>query len=86
MSLTDIKQEIKQFLDKSFKINHLEDSQDIFDTGIVHSLFFVQLLIFIEKKFKIELNPDEFDITSLRTIDSISQLVLNKTGIPHAAE
>ncbi len=78
MLLDSIKQELKQFLFKSFKINSIKDDQDIFDTGVVHSLFFIQLLIFIEKKFKIELNSEEFNITGLRSIDAISHLIESK--------
>lgn len=74
-----IKQELRKLLYSSYKIENISDTLDIFESGIVHSLFFVQLLIFIEKKFKIELEPDEFDFKNLRTIESIAKLIECRT-------
>ena len=79
-----IKQELRKFLSASYKIENIPDTLDIFESGIVHSLFFIQLLIFIEKKFKIELEPDEFDFKNLRTIESIAKLIESRTMLESA--
>lgn len=78
ITISNIKQELRQFLFKSFKIQSIEDTQDIFETGLVHSLFFIQLLVFIERTFNIILESGEFDIKALKTINAISALVANK--------
>ncbi len=78
MDITKIKSELQNFLTQAFKIQKIENSCDIFNLGIVHSLFFIQLLVFIEKKFKIELREGEFDITKLKNIDTIANLILLK--------
>lgn len=73
-----IKQEIRQFLQNSFKIKAIKDSENIFESGLVHSLFFIQLLVFIEKTFSVSLDASEFDITALNTVDAIATLVTMK--------
>jgi acyl carrier protein len=78
MDITKAKLALREFLAGSFKIHDIKNSDDIFDTGIVHSLFFIQLLIFIEKKFKIELEEGDFDINKLRNINEIANLIVNK--------
>ncbi|HAU1297464.1 TPA: acyl carrier protein, partial [Legionella pneumophila] len=51
---------------------------NIFDTGAMHSLFFIQLLVFIEKKYKIDLEVGEFDPNQLTTIDAIALFISSK--------
>jgi D-alanine--poly(phosphoribitol) ligase subunit 2 len=80
MDIAHAKHELKEFLSRSFKIHSIKDTDDIFDTGIVHSLFFIQLLVFIEKKFKIELVEGEFNISKLRSIDEIANLISSKVS------
>ncbi|HFR5667775.1 TPA: phosphopantetheine-binding protein [Legionella pneumophila] len=53
-------------------------SDNIFDTGAMHSLFFIQLLVFIEKKYKIDLEVGEFDLNQLTTIDAIAHFISSK--------
>ena len=79
MGIDEAKIILREFLAGSFKINDIKDDDDIFETGIVHSLFFIQLLVFIEKKFKIELDAGEFNPDKLKTINVIAGLVIQKT-------
>lgn len=78
MEIELIKQELKTFLLHSFRVQEIADSDNIFDSGAIHSLFFIQLLVFIEKKFKLELFVGEFDVTQLTTINAIANFIFNK--------
>ncbi|MEL0638668.1 phosphopantetheine-binding protein [Marinomonas sp. TI.3.20] len=80
MNMNEIKSEVRSFLGRGFRIHEIEDDSNIFEIGIVNSLFFVQLLIFIEKKFKIELQEGEFDITRLNSVNLISKIISDKIG------
>ncbi|HAT8145873.1 TPA: acyl carrier protein, partial [Legionella pneumophila] len=62
----------------SFRIKDIGYSDNIFDTGAMHSLFFIQLLVFIEKKYKIDLEVGEFDLNQLTTIDAIAHFISSK--------
>jgi acyl carrier protein len=78
MEIMEVKNEVKLFLLHSFRIKEIDFSDNIFDTGAMHSLFYIQLLVFIEKKFKLDLNVGEFDPKQLTSIDNIAQFIFSK--------
>lgn len=78
MQSSEIKTKIKEYLSKSFHLHSLDDSTNIFESGGVNSLFFIQLLVFIEKTFDIQLEEGEFDVRNLTNVNAISELLLNK--------
>lgn len=78
MEIQHIKEEVKLFLLNSFRIKDIGYSDNIFDTGAMHSLFFIQLLVFIEKKYKIDLEVGEFDPKQLTSIDVIACFISSK--------
>ncbi|AHE66312.1 phosphopantetheine attachment site [Legionella oakridgensis ATCC 33761 = DSM 21215] len=78
MEIKHIKKEVKLFLLNSFRIKDIGYSDNIFDTGAMHSLFFIQLLVFIEKKYKIDLEVGEFDPKRLTSIDAIAGFISSK--------
>lgn len=81
MQLENIKKEIRGFIGKGFHVTDLEDETNIFSRGGVHSLFFMQLLVFIEKRFSVELYDGEFDINKLQTISQIALLIDAKVNV-----
>lgn len=78
MDIKHIKKEVKLFLLNSFRIKDIDYSDNIFETGAMHSLFFIQLLVFIEKKFKIDLEVGEFQPNQLTSIDAIAGFISSK--------
>ncbi len=78
MEMKHIKKEVKLFLLNSFRIKDIGYSDNIFDTGAMHSLFFIQLLVFIEKKYKIDLEVGEFEPKQLTSIDAIAGFISSK--------
>jgi len=49
---------------------------DLFETGILDSQTFVELLFHIEEKFNIHILIDEFEIANFRSIEGIANLIL----------
>jgi acyl carrier protein len=78
--------EIAQKVVNFIKLNlaDLEDKReidvedDIFDLGFVDSMFALQLVEFIEQKFKIELNDEDLDIDNFRSVRLIKEFIENK--------
>ena len=56
----------------------ISDDTDLFQPGIIHSLFAVQLIIFIEKVFSIELEEEDLTQEHMKTINSIADLIEQK--------
>ena len=84
MDRTQIKQALREFILRSVRIPALGDDEDLFDSGIVNSLFAVQLMTFVEKTFAIEVAMEDLEIDNFRSLNATTGFVLRKNGV-HAA-
>ena len=69
---------------RNFSLAHitdydLQDGDDIFDLGLVNSLFAMQLVLFVEQEFDINIDGEDLDFANFRTVNAIHNLVKNKT-------
>jgi methoxymalonate biosynthesis acyl carrier protein len=74
----DVKDIIRSFLVRSINIPEIDEEEDLFATGLVNSLFAVQLTTFIEKKFGIEITADDLDIQNFKSLSAAASFVLRK--------
>jgi methoxymalonate biosynthesis acyl carrier protein len=84
MDRTEIKQSLREFILRSVRLPGLRDDDDLFESGIVNSLFAVQLMTFVEKTFSIEVAEEDLEIDNFRSLDATAGFVLRKNGA-HAA-
>lgn len=77
-NMENIKEKVRQYLIRLVGNYDLKDDEDIFEIGLVHSLFSIQLLLFIEKEFGIEIDDEELNFDNLRTVNSIVSLVQSR--------
>jgi methoxymalonate biosynthesis acyl carrier protein len=75
----DTKTRIRNFLCARWP-GDLRDDEDIFESGLVNSLFAMQLLLFVEQEFAIEISGEELEQDNFRTVDSITALVGRHVG------
>lgn len=75
-----IKETVKRFILRSINFTHLEDDDNLFESGIVNSLFAVQLMTFIEKTFYIEVEMADLDIENFKSLNATTAFVLKKHG------
>ena len=75
-----IKQTIRRFLLASINIPELNDEDNLFELGIVNSLFAVQLMTFIEKTFDLEVEMDDLDIENFKSLNATTAFVMKKKG------
>lgn len=78
VTMEEIKGKIRGFLGRFFRKHELKDDEDIFELGIVNSLFAMQLVMFIEKEFKLRIDNADLDIKNFSTINSIYTLISYK--------
>lgn len=74
------KEKLKSFLSRFFRKHAIGDDDDIFALGFVNSLFAMQLVMFLEKEFALELTNDDLDLDHFRTINRIMELIESKSG------
>jgi acyl carrier protein len=76
--MEDNKSKIRAFLSRSFPVLDLQDNDDIFARGFVNSLFAMQLVLFLEKDFEIEIENEDLDLDNFRTINAMTNLIERK--------
>jgi methoxymalonate biosynthesis acyl carrier protein len=54
------------------------DSENIFKSGAVNSLFVMQLVLFCETQFAMTLDNDDLTMANFSSIDALSRLVMHK--------
>ena len=75
-----IKETVKRFILNSISIGDLDDDDNLFESGIVNSLFAVQLMTFIEQTFAIEVAMDDLDMENFKSLNATTAFVLKKNG------
>ena len=76
--MEEVKTKIKDYLSRSVSNWDLQDDEDFFDLGLFHSLFAIQLVLFIEKEFGVELETDDLELSNISTLNKVTSLVLHK--------
>lgn len=75
------KETIYSFISKSINIHNISADEDLFDSGIVNSLFSIQLITFIEKTFDIRITSDDLDMDNFKSVNAVYNFVLRKQAI-----
>jgi methoxymalonate biosynthesis acyl carrier protein len=75
-----VKEQVASFILSSINVANLEEDDHLFESGIVNSLFAVQLMTFIEKTFQIEVGMDDLDIENFKSIKATAAFVMKKNG------
>ncbi|TKI49137.1 acyl carrier protein [Lysinibacillus sphaericus] len=79
--MMNTKEKIKGFLSKFIKITEINDTDNIFEKGLVNSLFAMNLVNFIETEFDISIDNMELDLDNFKDINSIVALVEKKLAM-----
>ena len=68
--------------------HHLDISSvemDLFETGAIDSLAFVEFLLHLEQEFGLKVSVEDLEIDDFRTIRRIAQFVVSRNGQGSAA-
>jgi len=75
-----MKEIIRNFLLEHIGDYELQESDDIFALGLVNSLFAMQLVLFVEQEFDIEIDGEDLDFKHFRSVNAIARIVRLKLG------
>lgn len=73
-----IADEIREFIISNVNEEEVNDDLDIFSSGLLSSLFAIELMTFVEKKFQIKVTMDDLDMSNFSTIRNITEYVARK--------
>jgi len=77
-TIQSAKEIIRNFILESINIPDLNDDDNLFESGIVNSLFAVQLMTFLEKSFNIEVTMDDLSMDNFQSVNATSLFVERK--------
>ena len=72
------KEKIREFILDNVQETEVADDVDIFERGLVRSMFVMQLVLFVEQEFGISVTGDDLQFDNFRTIATIDGLVTRK--------
>jgi methoxymalonate biosynthesis acyl carrier protein len=53
-----------------------DQDQDIFESGVASSMFAMELVVFLEKSYQVEINGMDLKLANFRTIGAMTEMVL----------
>ncbi|SER40788.1 hypothetical protein [Actinokineospora terrae] len=74
----DNKARIREFVLDNIAETELADSDDIFERGLVRSMFVMQLVVFVEQEFGVQVTGDDLQFDHFRSVDRVDELVARK--------
>ena len=81
---TVIEEQLQEFLTAKTKV-HWEPDVDLFASGVVSSLFAMELVVFVESAFDIAVEGPDLALDNFRTVRAMSALVTRlRDGQPGA--
>ena len=79
MTPSEIQQQIARFMSQTFLFefaHEVTSETDLFDSGLIDSFGFVQLVEFVEREFSVKLSDDDLASSETATLSGITRLVV----------
>jgi acyl carrier protein len=77
---TNVKETVRNFINNSINIDGLGDDENLFESGIVNSLFAVQLMTFVERIFRIEIGIEDLDVGNFKSVSATAMFIERKSA------
>jgi acyl carrier protein len=77
MTTDTIRPTILTFLEQFIDVD-VADDEDLFASGLVNSLFAMQLVLFVEKEFSIKVENEDLDLANFRSVNAITGFIQHK--------
>jgi acyl carrier protein len=75
-----VKETVRTFINNAINIEGLGDDENLFESGIVNSLFAVQLMTFVERNFHIEIGMDDLDVENFKSVSATAMFIERKSA------
>lgn len=79
----NVRQEIKQFIAENFLFtgdtNKIDDDTSFMNEGIIDSMGIMELIVFIEETYKINVENDEIEPDNLDSVNNLYNFIMRKT-------
>jgi len=82
--INQVKETVRKFINNSINIDGLGDDENLFESGIVNSLFAVQLMTFVERGFGLEIGMEDLDVENFKSVNATAAFI-NRKSVGKAA-
>lgn len=69
---------IRKYILENISMPDIRDDENIFESGIVNSLFAIEMMTYLEKTFAIKVTMDDLDMENFSSITATSNFVQRK--------
>ncbi len=73
------KTRIRNFLSRHIHTDKLSDDEDLFASGLLNSLFAMQLVLFIEKEFQVKVENEDLNLSNFSSVNAIDGFIAGKS-------
>jgi methoxymalonate biosynthesis acyl carrier protein len=84
-SRQSIKDNIRGFILRAARLRTLKDDEELFSSGLVTSLFAMQLIQHIEREYPLFVEGEDMSVKTFRSVEAVSDYVLRKLDANTAA-
>jgi len=70
----------RSFLGQFIQDTDVDADQDLFASGLVNSLFAMQLVLHVEKEYAVKVENEDLDYENFKSLNAIAGLIERKTG------
>ena len=71
-------QEVRDYIMENAGLTELDDNCDIFETGVVNSLFAIELMTFLEGTFSIKVTMEDLDMSNFSSVNATCEFIKRK--------
>jgi acyl carrier protein len=80
------KEKIRKFIESNLMdfVSEVEfrDRDNIFELGLVNSLFAMKLINYVKEEFDIQLESDDLEITNFNSVNNVLEFIKKKKKVP----
>jgi methoxymalonate biosynthesis acyl carrier protein len=75
---TQTRHQLRTFISGFVRTDVFKDQDNLFEAGLVNSMFAMQLILFIEKEFGLTVASDELELRNFSSIDAMCAFITGK--------
>lgn len=75
-----MKAKIREYVKNVLRDSNIKDNDSILESEIINSLFLIQLVLYLEKTFDVEIEKEDLKLENFDCINTIYEFVSRKIG------
>lgn len=80
MDAESIMNQVRKFLGQYISNIDIDPDENLFASGLVNSLFAMQLVLFVEQGFGIQVANEDLDLENFKSLNAIAGFIQKKSG------